>query len=125
MMTGLAVSLTSNRRTGSCTTRTIKATAFRRANRSTPARRYLRFAFTVGLGGLQAGGRYAQGNLKPTPLVDNGTVLSPTAGASGIERPWDSDVACGGVNDRASGCGLKPERPEESRCRDIWEYVRS
>src|ERR1700732_445154 len=35
----------------------------------------LRLAFTVGLGGLQAGGsggRYAQGNLEATPLVDGG-----------------------------------------------------
>src|SRR5579859_2871064 len=27
----------------------------------------LRLAFTVGLGGLQSGGRYAQGNLEATP----------------------------------------------------------
>src|SRR5215470_18262749 len=32
----------------------------------------LRLAFTIGLGGLQSGGRYAQGNLEATPLVDNG-----------------------------------------------------
>src|SRR6516162_4956116 len=42
----------------------------------------LRLAFTVGLGGLQSGGRYAQGNLEATPLVDNGMMcISPTAGA--------------------------------------------
>jgi alcohol dehydrogenase (cytochrome c) len=32
----------------------------------------LRLAFTIGLGGLQSGGRYAQGNLEATPLVDGG-----------------------------------------------------
>src|SRR6202158_3433397 len=37
----------------------------------------LRLAFMVGLGGLQAGGRYAQGNLEATPLVDNGTMYIP------------------------------------------------
>src|SRR5262245_46155627 len=37
----------------------------------------LRLAFTVGLGGLQAGGRYANGNLETTPLVDNGMMYIP------------------------------------------------
>src|ERR1700722_9152823 len=37
----------------------------------------LRLAFTVGLGGLQSGGRYAQGNLEATPLVDNGMMYLP------------------------------------------------
>src|ERR1700740_3444257 len=34
----------------------------------------LRLAFAIGLGGLQSGGRYAQGNLEATPLVDGGTM---------------------------------------------------
>ena len=37
----------------------------------------LRLAFTIGLGGLQSGGRYAQGNLEATPLVDNGMMYIP------------------------------------------------
>src|SRR5260370_16819950 len=37
----------------------------------------LRLAFTIGLGGLQSGGRYAQGNLEATPLVDNGMMSIP------------------------------------------------
>src|SRR6516225_4622289 len=37
----------------------------------------LRLAFTVGLGGLQAGGRYANGNLEATPLVDDGMMYIP------------------------------------------------
>src|SRR6202043_2404110 len=37
----------------------------------------LRLAFAVGLGGLQSGGRYAQGNLEATPLVDNGMMYIP------------------------------------------------
>src|SRR5215471_20688902 len=37
----------------------------------------LRLAFTVGLGGLQAGGRYANGNLEATPLVDDGMMYVP------------------------------------------------
>jgi alcohol dehydrogenase (cytochrome c) len=37
----------------------------------------LRLAFTIGLGGLQSGGRYAQGNLEATPLVDDGIMYIP------------------------------------------------
>jgi alcohol dehydrogenase (cytochrome c) len=37
----------------------------------------LRLAFTVGLGGLQEGGRHAQGNLEATPLVDGGMMYLP------------------------------------------------
>src|SRR6266849_8869547 len=37
----------------------------------------LRLAFTVGLGGLQAGGRYTNGNLEATPLVDDGIMYIP------------------------------------------------
>src|SRR3974390_3501649 len=37
----------------------------------------LRLPFTVGLGGLQSGGRYAQGNLEATPLVDAGMMYIP------------------------------------------------
>src|SRR5580704_14138379 len=32
----------------------------------------LHVAFTVALGGMEAGGRYASGNLEATPLVDDG-----------------------------------------------------
>src|SRR5258708_20196469 len=39
----------------------------------------LRLAFTVGLGGLQAGGRYANGNLEAKPLPHRGTLVSPAA----------------------------------------------
>src|SRR5215831_13510959 len=37
----------------------------------------LRLAFTVGLGGLQAGGRYANGDLEATPLVDDAMMYIP------------------------------------------------
>ena len=80
----------------------------------------LRLAFTVGLGGLQAGGRYAQGNLEATPLVDNGMMYIPDGWGSvyaidvsnrkkgeikwkfdpGVDRAWAGDVACCGVNNR-------------------------
>src|SRR6202521_5573054 len=80
----------------------------------------LRLAFTVGLGGLQAGGRYAQGNLEATPLVDNGMMYIPDGWGSvyaidvssgkkgeikwklhpGVARARAGDVACCGVNNR-------------------------
>jgi alcohol dehydrogenase (cytochrome c) len=80
----------------------------------------LRLAFTVGLGGLQSGGRYAQGNLEATPLVDNGMMYIPDGWGSvyaidvssgkkgeikwkfdpGVDRAWAGDVACCGVNNR-------------------------
>ena len=80
----------------------------------------LRLAFTVGLGGLQAGGRHAQGNLEATPLVDDGMMyvadgwgsvyaIDVTSGRKGmirwkfdpgVDRIWAGDVACCGVNNR-------------------------
>ncbi len=80
----------------------------------------LRLAFTVGLGGLQAGGRHAQGNLEATPLVDDGMMYIPdgwgvvyaidvSSGKKGdikwkfdpgVDRVWAGDVACCGVNNR-------------------------
>src|SRR5580693_2073880 len=80
----------------------------------------LRLAFTVGLGGLQSGGRYAQGNLEATPLVDNGMMYIADGWGSvyaidvssgkkgdikwkfdpGVDRAWAGDVACCGVNNR-------------------------
>src|SRR5262249_61624734 len=43
----------------------------------------LRLAFTVGLGGLQAGGRYAHGHLEATPLVDGGIMYIPDGWGAG------------------------------------------
>jgi alcohol dehydrogenase (cytochrome c) len=80
----------------------------------------LRLAFTIGLGGMQSGGRYAQGNLEATPLVDNGMMYIPDGWGSvyaidvssgkkgeikwkfdpGVDRAWAGDVACCGVNNR-------------------------
>jgi alcohol dehydrogenase (cytochrome c) len=80
----------------------------------------LRLAFTVGLGGLQAGGRHAQGNLEATPLVDDGMMYIADGWGSvyaidvssgkkgeikwkfdpGVDRAWAGDVACCGVNNR-------------------------
>ena len=80
----------------------------------------LRLAFTIGLGGLQSGGRYAQGNLEATPLVDGGMMYIPDGWGSvyaidvssgkkaeikwkfdpGVDRAWAGDVACCGVNNR-------------------------
>jgi alcohol dehydrogenase (cytochrome c) len=37
----------------------------------------LRLAFTVALSGLQSGGRYANGNLEATPLVEDGIIYVP------------------------------------------------
>jgi alcohol dehydrogenase (cytochrome c) len=37
----------------------------------------LKVAFTVGLGGMQNGGRYAHGNLEATPLVEDGVMYVP------------------------------------------------
>jgi alcohol dehydrogenase (cytochrome c) len=87
-------------------------------NTDTVAR--LRLAFTVGLGGLQAGGRHAQGNLEATPLVDDGIMYVTDGWGSvyaidvrsgrkgeikwkfdpGVDRGWAGDVACCGVNNR-------------------------
>jgi alcohol dehydrogenase (cytochrome c) len=80
----------------------------------------LKPVFTVALGGLQSGGRYAFGNLEGTPLVEDGImyvtdgwgsvyaidVASGTRGVikwkfdPGIDRAWAGDVACCGVNNR-------------------------
>ena len=80
----------------------------------------LRLAFTIGLGGLQSGGRYAQGNLEATPLVDGGMMYVTDGWGSvyaidvssgkkgdikwkfdpGVDRAWAGDVACCGVNNR-------------------------
>jgi alcohol dehydrogenase (cytochrome c) len=80
----------------------------------------LKVAFTVGLGGMQNGGRYAHGNLEATPLVEDGVMYVPdgwgsvyaidvSAGRKGIikwkmdpgtDRAWAGDVACCGVNNR-------------------------
>ena len=80
----------------------------------------LRLAFTVGLGGLQAGGRYANGNLEATPLVDDGIMYIPDGWGAvyaidvrsgrkgeikwkfdpGVDRVWAGDVACCGINNR-------------------------
>ncbi len=80
----------------------------------------LKLAFSVGLGGLQSGGRYAFGNLEGTPIVEDGMmyitdgwgsvyaidVASGTRGLikwkfdPGIDRAWAGDVACCGVNNR-------------------------
>src|SRR5215475_8681655 len=37
----------------------------------------LRLAYTVALGGFQAGGRYASGTLEGTPLVEDGIMYVP------------------------------------------------
>jgi alcohol dehydrogenase (cytochrome c) len=80
----------------------------------------LRVAFTVALGGMESGGRYASGNLEATPLVDDGMMYVTDGWGSvyaidvssgrrgtirwkfdpGIDRAWAGDVACCGVNNR-------------------------
>jgi alcohol dehydrogenase (cytochrome c) len=80
----------------------------------------LKPVFTVGLSGLQSGGRYAHGNLEATPLVEDGIMYVPdgwgsvyaidlTAGNKGTikwkmdpgtDRAWAGDVTCCGVNNR-------------------------
>jgi alcohol dehydrogenase (cytochrome c) len=80
----------------------------------------LKPVFTVALGGIQGGGRYAFGDLEATPLVEDGIMYVPdgwgavyaidlTAGKKGvikwkmdpaIDRAWAGDVACCGVNNR-------------------------
>jgi alcohol dehydrogenase (cytochrome c) len=80
----------------------------------------LRLAFTVGLGGLQAGGRFPHGNLEATPLVDDGMMYVPDGWGAvyaidlrsgrkgdikwkfdpGVDRGWVGDVLCCGVNNR-------------------------
>ncbi|HEY2533187.1 MAG TPA: PQQ-dependent dehydrogenase, methanol/ethanol family [Xanthobacteraceae bacterium] len=82
--------------------------------------RNLKPVFTVALGGIQSGGRYAFGNLEATPIVEDGMmyvtdgwgsvyaidVSSGTRGIikwkfdPGIDRAWAGDVACCGVNNR-------------------------
>src|ERR1700756_2858359 len=80
----------------------------------------LRVAFTVGLGGMEAGVKHANGNLEATPLVDDGIMyisdgwgsvyaIDVTSGKKGairwkfnpeVDRVWAGDVACCGVNNR-------------------------
>jgi alcohol dehydrogenase (cytochrome c) len=80
----------------------------------------LKPAFTVGLSGLQSGGRYAHGNLEATPLVEDGIMYVPDGWGSvyaidltsgkkgtikwkmdpGTDRAWAGDVTCCGVNNR-------------------------
>jgi alcohol dehydrogenase (cytochrome c) len=67
----------------------------------------LRLAFTVGLGGLQAGGRYANGDLEATPLVDDGMMSIPDGWgsvyaidvSSGKKGEIDADLCRGHVRD--------------------------
>src|SRR6266436_9668759 len=74
----------------------------------------LRVAFTVALGGMESGGRHANGNLEATPLVDDGVMyltdgwgsvyaIDVTSGKKatirwkfdpGVDRAWAGDVAC-------------------------------
>jgi len=80
----------------------------------------LRVAFTVGLGGIEGGGRYKFGNLEATPIVEDGVLYVPdgwgsvyaidvSSGKKGtfrwkfdpaIDKAWAGDVACCGVNNR-------------------------
>jgi alcohol dehydrogenase (cytochrome c) len=80
----------------------------------------LKPAFTVGLSGLQTGGRYAHGNLEATPIVEDGVMYVPDGWGSvyaidltsgkkgtikwkmdpGTDRAWAGDVTCCGVNNR-------------------------
>jgi alcohol dehydrogenase (cytochrome c) len=80
----------------------------------------LKPAFTVGLSGLQTGGRYAHGNLEATPIVEDGIMYVPDGWGSvyaidmtsgkkgtikwkmdpGTDRAWAGDVTCCGVNNR-------------------------
>ena len=48
-------------------------------------------AFTIGPGGLRSGGRYAQGNLEATPLVDNGMMYV----LDGLGSVYAIDVSSG------------------------------
>jgi alcohol dehydrogenase (cytochrome c) len=60
----------------------------------------LRLAFTVGLGGLQSGGRHAQGNLEATPLVDGGIMyVTDTSNGSSTR----ASTADGPVTSPAAG----------------------
>src|ERR1700712_2365814 len=80
----------------------------------------LKLAFTVGLGGMEAGIKHANGNLEAPPLVDDGVMyltdgwgsvyaIDVTSGKKGVirwkfnpevDRVWAGDVACCGVNNR-------------------------
>jgi alcohol dehydrogenase (cytochrome c) len=80
----------------------------------------LKLAFTVGLGGMEAGVKHVNGNLEATPLVDDGIMyitdgwgsvyaIDVTGGKKGVirwkfnpevDRVWAGDVACCGVNNR-------------------------
>src|ERR1700728_2877954 len=80
----------------------------------------LKPVFSVALGGLQSGGRYAFGNLEGTPIVEDGMMyvtdgwgrvykIDVTSGTQGkiiwkmdpgVDRAWAGDVACCGINNR-------------------------
>jgi alcohol dehydrogenase (cytochrome c) len=80
----------------------------------------LKLAFTVGLGGMEAGVKHVNGNLEATPLVDDGVMyvtdgwgsvyaIDVGSGKKGVirwkfnpevDRVWAGDVACCGVNNR-------------------------
>ena len=80
----------------------------------------LKLAFTVGIGGVESGGRYPHGNLEATPLVEDGIMyttdgwgsvyaIDVSSGKKGVikwktdpgtDRAWAGDVACCGVNNR-------------------------
>jgi alcohol dehydrogenase (cytochrome c) len=80
----------------------------------------LHVAFTVALGGMQSGGRFATGNLEATPLVDDGMMYVTDGWGSvyaidvstgnkgtirwkfdpGVDRAWAGNVACCGVSNR-------------------------
>jgi alcohol dehydrogenase (cytochrome c) len=82
--------------------------------------RNLKPAFTVGLSGLQSGGRYPHGNLEGTPIVEDGMMYVTDGWGSvyaidasgaekgmikwkmnpGTDRAWAGAVACCGVNNR-------------------------
>ena len=111
-----------SRRTGSCTTATIRATGSRRLNEiNTDTVKNLKVAFSVALGGIEgAGVRHKSGNLEATPLVEDGVMYLPdgwgtvyaidvSSGKKGVFRwkfdpetnkAWAGDVACCGVNNR-------------------------
>jgi alcohol dehydrogenase (cytochrome c) len=87
---------------------------------NTDTAKNLRPVFTVGLGGLQSGGRYPHGNLEATPIVEDGMMYVTDGWGSvyaidlsdprkarikwkmdpGTDRAWAGDVACCGVNNR-------------------------
>jgi alcohol dehydrogenase (cytochrome c) len=120
-----ALNVARNPTTGSCTTEIIKGTAFLVSTINADNAKNLRVAFTVALGGIQSGGRYAHGNLEATPIVEDGVMyvtdgwgsvyaIDVSSGKKGVmkwkmdpgtDRAWAGDVACCGVNNRGQSCG--------------------